>query len=473
MKALFSILATCFTLAVFAQVTSEIRTVGDFTGIRTGSIMKVELTQGDTCAVVIEGTEEDIRGVKTEVQDGILVISCGMPRSDEGAKAKVTVKNLRVLDLSGASSTTCTNQLRIDSLQLLGSGAATAKLDMQATRVKTNLSGASDFRLMGTAGTLDAHLSGAAALKGFQFEAENVYVTTSGASSARVNATKVLDASATGASDIHYQGGAPAKTINASGSSSISMRDGDGKESDTTAIRIGDYDVHVTEHDDGDDERSKREQKADDEDFEFWSGIDFGVNGYLASDNKLELPTGFEFLELNYAKSYVFGANLFQKNIHIYRNYINLGTGIGLTWYHYNFRNSYSLTPDVTYASATYDSLKYTKNRLNVCYANIPLFLEFNTNNKDAGNSFHFGAGMQFGYNVFHNKLKQKYEINGQDNKVKIKDDFNVNPFRYDIIARVGYGKFTIFGTYSLSTLFERGNGPVVYPFAAGVNIGF
>ena len=473
MKTIFSTFAAAFvTLTAFAQVTSETRTVIDFTGVRTGSIISLELTQGEACAVVLEGDAEDIRDVKTDVVDGMLVITGGIPRHDEGIKAKVTVKNLRVLDLSGASNTTCTNQLRTDSLQVQGSGAATAKLDVQADRIKANLAGASNVRFMGTARTLDAHLSGAAQLKGYQLETENTYVTTSGAASARVNATKVLEASATGASDIHYQGGAPLKTINASGSSSISMREGDGKESDTTAIRIGDYDVHVTERD-VDDERSRREQKADDDDFEFWSGIDFGVNGYLTSDNKVELPAGFEFLELNYAKSYVFGANLFQKNIHIYRNNVNLGTGIGLTWYHYNFRNSYSLTPDVPYATATYDSVKYSKNRLNMCYVNIPLFLEFNTNNKDASKSFHFGAGMQFGYNVFHNKLKQKYELGGQDNKRKIKDDFNVNPFRYDVIARVGYGKFTVFGTYSLSTLFERGNGPVVYPFAAGINFGF
>jgi len=48
-----------------------------------------------------------------------------------------------------------------------------------------------------------------------------------------------------------------------------------------------------------------------------------------------------------------------------------------------------------------------------------------------------------------------------------------VNPFRYDIIARVGYGDFTIFATYSLSSLFQPYKGPAVYPFSAGVNFNF
>ncbi|HET6990323.1 MAG TPA: outer membrane beta-barrel protein, partial [Bacteroidia bacterium] len=156
-----------------------------------------------------------------------------------------------------------------------------------------------------------------------------------------------------------------------------------------------------------------------------------------------------------------------------YKNYVNLGTGLGLSWYHYNFRNSYSLTPNVPYATATFDSLKYSKNRLVMTYVNVPLFLEFNTNNKDAKNSFHFGGGLEFGYNVFNNRLKQKYELDGHTYKRKEKDDFNVNPFRYDVIARIGYGDFTIFAAYSLSTLFEKEKGPTVYPFSAGINIHF
>ena len=167
----------------------------------------------------------------------------------------------------------------------------------------------------------------------------------------------------------------------------------------------------------------------------------------------------------------MFSWNAYQKNIHIYRNNVNLGTGIGLSWYHYNFRNSYTLQPNVSFASAIQDSLHYRRNRLGMTYINVPLFLEFNTNNKDARNSFHFGAGMEFGYNIFNNVLKQKYELNDKIYKNKIKDDFNVNPFRYDIIARIGYGNFTIYGQYSLSTLFAKNKGPVVYPFSAGIHI--
>ncbi len=348
------------------------------------------------------------------------------------------------------------------------------KLDLQAGTLKTNLSGASNLKIAGTASRVDAVLSGASQLKAYQLAAENVTLTTTGAASAYVSASASLTAASSGASEIHYQGNPAVKNVNASGASSVTMKDGNANSSDTTSFHVGKYDVHLTENGDGDDERSKREKQADDDDFKFWRGVDFGVNGLLTADNKVELPAGFEFLELNYAKSYFFSWNFFQRNIHIYRNNVNLGTGLGASWYHYNFRNAYTLTPNVSYQSATFDStIKYSRNRLGLTYLNVPLFLEFNTNNTDASNSFHIAAGMEFGYNVFSNLLKQKYEADGHKIKTRQEDDFNINPFRYDIIGRIGYGNFTLFGKYSLSTLFEKGKGPVLYPFTAGLNLNF
>lgn len=473
MKTIFSSIALLFTAAIFAQTTSETRPVGDFTGISASSVVNLEITQGEACSLIVEGKAKEVADLKTEVKDGVLAISGSNGSDDEELKVKVTVKNLRSLNVSSALNTTSTNKIVTDSLHIISSGVSNVKLDVQATGIKTNLSGASTVKLSGTTTRLNAVLSGASQLKAYDLAAENATLITSGASSARVNASSSLQATTSGASEIHYQGNPAEKNVNSSGASSVSMKDNNKNPSDTTSIHVGKYDVHLTENDD-DDERSKREKHADNDDFEFWEGIDLGVNGFLTADNKVELPAGFEYLELNYAKSYFFSWNIFQKNIHIYRNNVNLGTGLGLSWYHYNFRNPYTLTPNVPYQTATYDStITFSRNRLGLTYVNVPIFLEFNTNNNDAKNSLHIGGGMEFGYNIFNNQLKQKYEMDGHKIKTKQKDDFNINPFRYDIIGRIGYGNYTIFGKYSLSTLFEKGKGPAVYPFTAGINISF
>ena len=473
MKKLIFTLSICIAaFAAQAQVSSETRPVGDFTGIKTASIVEVEITQGEANAVVIETEAAGQKDVSTVVKDGILTIRIeNQGNVGDGVKAKITVKNLSSIDADGTCSIKSMNQLIADSIRIEGSSAAVIDLDLKARSVYTRLSGAANTKIKGTSENLEADLSGAAQLKAYKLIANNVKLDATGAASAHVHANNRLNAKTSGAAEVSYEGNPTDKVMDATGASSVAMRNTD--NNDTTNVRIGGYDVSVVGNDDDDDERSKREKKADDDDFEFWSGMDLGVCGLLTYNNKIDMPNGFEFLRLNYAKSYAFTINAYQKNIHIYRNNVNLGTGIGLSWYHYNFKESYSLQPDAAFATAVFDSLNYSKNRLNMCYVNVPLFLEFNTNNNDASHSFHIGGGMEFGYNVFQNKLKQKYEIDGRDYKRKIKNDFNVNPFRMDAIARIGYGDFSIFGAYSLTTLFEKNKGPVVYPFTAGIHLDF
>jgi hypothetical protein len=454
----------------FAQG-SETRNVGDFTGIMASGETRVEITQAENCSVELVGNAEGLKNVVTEVRNGILEIRGGTSKNlDGGILAKVSVKNLNKIQLSGAAVAKCMNQVVTDTLKINGSGAAQFDLVIKAKRLEGVLSGATAVKASGDTEALSIVGSGVSSFKGYNLIAEDAQVVTSGAASARVHASKKLNLTATGASDIKYTGSATEKVINASSASTITVKGNESKSGDTTNVRIGDRTVSIV--DDGNDDRSPREKKSNDDDFEHWAGLDFGVNGLLSAQNKVDLPNGFDYLELNYAKSYVFGWNAWQKNIHIVKNYVNLGTGIGATWYHYNFRNAYTLTPNVPYAVATFDSTyNFSRNRLNVAYLNVPLFLEFNTNNNNADRSFHIAVGGQFGYNIFKNKVKQKYEFEGETYKRKVKDDFNVNPFKYDLIARIGYGKFTMFGTYSLSTLFESGRGPVVYPFTAGISL--
>jgi len=466
-KVIYSILFL-FPTAAFAQST-ETRNVDAFTGVSTSALVSVELKSGSPCSVMLEGETESMAAITTEVKDGMLIIGQKGNGKSGPVTVFVTISDLKKLDISGPSELRGTGTIVTDSLRIEGGGGSELELSVTARTVNVDLSGASSMRLCGTTDRLDVSVSGAAELSSGCLESQTVNIETSGASSASVSAGTSLVARSSGVSEIVVYGEAKDRSVESSGTSSIEIEGGSGA-SDTTRVRIGGRDVSIVNDPD---EMSNREKKAVDDDFEFWGGVDLGVNGLMTYDNQVVMPQGLESMDLNYVKSYVFGVNMFQKNIHIYRNNVNLGTGLGLTWYHYNLRGSYSLQPNVDYTFAVNDSLDYSKNRLNMCYVNVPLFLEFNTNSSNADRSFHIGGGVQFGYNIFKNKLKQKYELDNRTYKRKVKDDFNINPFKIDLIGRMGFGDFTIFASYSLTTLFEKQKGPTLYPFTAGIHIDF
>jgi len=207
-------------------------------------------------------------------------------------------------------------------------------------------------------------------------------------------------------------------------------------------------------------------------DFKFWEGLDIGVNGYLTSSNSLTLPAGSPFLELDYARSHSFSWNIGQYNLKIVKNYVQVVTGIGLEWNSYAFRNNWSLDPDAPIVTATETNFDYTKNKLKTTWVNVPVLLEFNTN-KNEDESFHIAMGVTGGYNIFSNRLKQEYTVNGIDSRRKLKDDFNVNPFRYAATVRVGYGDFSIFANYQINEFFKPMRGPELHPFSGGFTLNF
>jgi hypothetical protein len=43
--------------------------------------------------------------------------------------------------------------------------------------------------------------------------------------------------------------------------------------------------------------------------------------------------------------------------------------------------------------------------------------------------------------------------------KLKDKQDYNLNKFRYGVSAKLGVGNFSLFGYYNLSDLFEKNKG--------------
>ena len=222
------------------------------------------------------------------------------------------------------------------------------------------------------------------------------------------------------------------------------------------------------------------------ENFNHWRGFDIGICALTTAKNQFQIPSNEDiynlndFLNLKYNRSWYFSLNLFEKNIHIYKNYVNLVTGLGVEWDSYSFSNNVILNPNATTTNSstikidTSSNITYIKDKLKAAYVKIPLLLEFNTNNVHAHKSFHLACGMEFAYKI-DSWTKQKIEQDGYTTKLKIHDDYNLSVFKYGFVVRAGYGGFTLFANYSLSPLFDANKGPEreLYPLSTGIAFTF
>jgi hypothetical protein len=460
-------------ISVFSGKAQQTRIVGDFSGIKAGDSFEIVLSQSDANTLKVDAPEGIQSQIKTEVKDGILSITTeGNLKSDKEIKLLIGVKSLSSLEISGAAEIQSENQLVCDKISIESSGAGEINLDLKAADVKTLISGAGDVTLKGFAQNLDASVSGAGDLKAVNFEAEKVKVRSSGAGSAKVYAKQSLDAEVSGAGDIIYKGNPSERNVNITGAGSVrESKSGTGEETagDTTKIKLGNKKYMIIGDDDNDDKREARTSKDSLHDYndgyKHWNGIELGVNGLL--DYKNNINSSAKFLTLDYAKSYQFGLNLFEKDFHVYKNYVNIVTGCGFNFNHYALENHITLIPDSSYLWASTDSVKYKKNKLNVSYVRAPLMLEINTS-KNPKKNFHIAGGVEFAYRI-HSVTKQRFDLNDKHFRIKQRDDFNLEPFSMSAVARIGYNNVTLYASYGLNRLFKKDQGPQVYPVSLGI----
>jgi hypothetical protein len=196
--------------------------LADFNRLDVGDAMEVNVQQGSTFSVKVNGDRRNLDDLNVSKNGSTLRIRY---RNDVNRKHETTVwitmPSLSGVAFSGSTEAFISGFTSEEDFDITLSGASDAELEMNAPLMKINLSGASELDIQGTAPALRALVSGASDFRAFDLETDEATVEASGASSIRVFASKKLKATASGASDIRYRGN-PTLASSSSGASSIS-----------------------------------------------------------------------------------------------------------------------------------------------------------------------------------------------------------------------------------------------------------
>ena len=199
-----------------------------------------------------------------------------------------------------------------------------------------------------------------------------------------------------------------------------------------------------------------------------FSRIDLGLATFLDRGSFTLSPEN-SFLEHKQWKTNNFGFELFQTGYR-FNSYFKIYLAAGLDWTHIRLKRNISILPEQPRLSYKEEDVDFSKNRFSNQYLRIPLAFQFRTKDDNRGNKFHFVAGPEVGF-LINGKTKQ---VSDELGKVKYKDDFNFNPFRYGAFARFGYDVLGVYVKYYANDVFAEDQGPGDFKnLNFGVMVGF
>ena len=189
----------------------EKRRVDRFNKIALAVSADLYLKQGSTTEVIIEANEEILEKLKTEVNNGKLIIKFDPWRFSRYQRFKIyiTTPEINELDVSGSGDIIAETTVQTDKMVLRISGSGGIRIDeLTASDLNVGISGSGNINLAGSEslGTLDLSISGSGDLDASELATEDFTGRISGSGSCRVHVKSTLKASISGSGKIFYSG---------------------------------------------------------------------------------------------------------------------------------------------------------------------------------------------------------------------------------------------------------------------------
>ncbi len=201
----------------------------------------------------------------------------------------------------------------------------------------------------------------------------------------------------------------------------------------------------------------------------------------------LVLDIGLTFLgnppkhmQLHRMRSYNLAGSLYY-NIPIRESHFMVSPGIGLFSETYSLKNQYTLTRDtssrdtrLTKAETLLPSnVKVQSSTLNVKYVDLITEFRFNANRLEPEDGFFVAVGGKLGIRAGSAATTIDYKEDNQEKTRINQESYNLNMLHYGVLARMGWGRFGIFYSHTLSSLFNE-KGPskeTTLPFSIGLSL--
>jgi hypothetical protein len=156
----------------------------------------------------------------------------------------------------------------------------------------------------------------------------------------------------------------------------------------------------------------------------------------------------------------------------IAKSKFSFAAGIGISATNYYFKDQRVVANDTGSDAVVrfHDTTGFKRSKMNVAYLSAPFELRFFGNKVNRNKGFKAAIGLQVG-TLMSAHVKNNYTIVGTNVKANDKTSTKrfVTPWSFAATARLGWGNFSLYGSYNLTPLYKEFQGPQMTPVSFGI----
>ncbi|GAA4300409.1 outer membrane beta-barrel protein [Compostibacter hankyongensis] len=151
-------------------------------------------------------------------------------------------------------------------------------------------------------------------------------------------------------------------------------------------------------------------------------------------------------------------------------SHLSAAAGLGVSTSNIFFKDQRAdlnkLTPTLNFPT---DS-SYKRYKLGTAFLEIPIEIRYRQFPDNANRGFKVAIGAKLGA-LANAHTRGKIIGNGDKSVVKVNDKRFFNSWRAAATARIGWGNFGLYGSYTFTSLLKQGAGPTLNPYSIGLSI--
>ncbi|MFY9241411.1 MAG: head GIN domain-containing protein [Polaribacter sp.] len=220
-KITLSLLVFAFTLSMNAQdwnskkikgngnVVTVKRTTQVYDGISVGGSFDVILVKGKEGNITIEGEENVIPYIETEVNNNKLQIKYEKNVNINTTKrltVTVTYEDIDMVSLGGSGNVTSEGTIKSKDFSASLGGSGNIILTVVADEVSANIGGSGNIKLSGSANEITCSIAGSGSIKAFDLTTDSINANIAGSGSINITVKTKIKAKVVGSGSIYYKG---------------------------------------------------------------------------------------------------------------------------------------------------------------------------------------------------------------------------------------------------------------------------